>query len=335
MNRGTRHASLTGLLIVTAAATVAMGAPANAAEDPDVRGFPVIVPDWYTSAPAFSYGDGAPAPFIDESLRNQGLTATYYRPYGTGPSYGQPDISIAYRPSESMTPSDSFDLDFSAFEHLETDMGTTLTDAIVIPISDSESDDAEIQPEVSVHGALLTVTRPVISDDCEAADVSTYVFQAALLGSNGSKFLVEVGIDFGERPTAIQTAHDTTCRAAAVAAESNELGDADGDPTGEAGDLGATTQIVETQASNPWPSIFVVAFVALIIWLTSRFHFFRKLSELRSQRQSHPHRFDDDENPVTHSSTTMSKKRDVREKVLDFLDKPRNAKNGSEFDLDE
>lgn len=170
--------------------------PAGAIERDDSR-FPSFAPDWYEDAPAYPYGNAAPAPRTDESLRQSGISATYFLPSGGGPGTVG-DISLYYAPSEP--PSEIAEIDLAAFERLETEMATSFTEAILIPENVeylAGTDVLKPQPEILIERSILSVTRPTLP--C-AVDPWKYQFQIALLGSNGYKYLVDLDVNFADRP---------------------------------------------------------------------------------------------------------------------------------------
>jgi hypothetical protein len=55
---------------------------ATAAEGDDLRGFPALESEWYVTQPGVGYEPAAPHGQIDESMKLQGLDASYFLPSG-------------------------------------------------------------------------------------------------------------------------------------------------------------------------------------------------------------------------------------------------------------
>jgi hypothetical protein len=196
-----RSASLMSFFAVAIFAGLIASTGAMAAEGDDTRGYPALPHAWYVTTPAFVSSGGPPSPYVDESLKKGGLTASYYLPSGSGPSYGQGDIAITAAPISTDTATESIDIDLSAFAHLTTDMGTTFSDGFLVTAKSDKS--TEVHPVVTFHTSVLSIKRPAIPTDCKADDPSAYEFQVALLGANGFKYLADVSVRFPERTSSV------------------------------------------------------------------------------------------------------------------------------------
>lgn len=187
--------------VVIAAASMLVSAPAVAAEGDAERGFPVLEGDWYDTALGYPYDSTAhPSPHVDESLIREGVKVSYYTPGGSGPSHAQGDLSINAFPMSEEASSTVVEIDFARFDSLLSDLGTTFTDAIVLPAKEkcqALNGTQNPQPEVNLVGSVLSITRPAIS--CDSLHQYRYEFQIALLGSNGYKYLTDVDVAFGKQ----------------------------------------------------------------------------------------------------------------------------------------
>ena len=194
---------------------IAVAAPAHA-DEPSPR-FPEIGFEWYVTAPAFSGYDvtSAPAPRIDESMKESGLVVTYYKPTGSGPGPEEADIQIrATQPFDVVPASDRIDIDLASFGQLEVDLNARLIDGILLPtptVVDAGSATVISKPTIAWNGSVLSVIRPAMHERCSASDVQDFSLQLAILGDNNAKYLTTVDVSFGQRSKAAQDEHEARC----------------------------------------------------------------------------------------------------------------------------
>jgi hypothetical protein len=187
------------VILLALAASVIPTSAATASDSDSQRGFPPLAIQWYFTQPAVEYESAPPYGQVDESLKMVGLNASYFLPTGGPPGRGQGDISIDRFPDEDRL-SDEVQIDFDAFEALQSDLGATFVDGVPLPSVEGVADPLGYQFSDSV----LTVTRSSIG--CGRSDTrSPYESQVALLGSNGSKYLVDLSLDFGDRPPCLES----------------------------------------------------------------------------------------------------------------------------------
>lgn len=86
------------------------------------------------------------------------------------------------------------------FPQMITDLGTSMTTGIVLPVDPNSPRANDAFPTVRFLGrGLVEVRRPAFPSSCNAVDPETFTVETAMLGENGYKYGVELNVTFGDR----------------------------------------------------------------------------------------------------------------------------------------
>jgi hypothetical protein len=218
-----------------------------AAASIDADGFPHIAdaPAWYATAPAPPHVTDFSGVYIRSDESDEwGERATWYLPGGAEPDRQSdgarsPDISIetsSYVPfngeAERADPELLIIATNDAFPQMVADLGTTLTIGIAIP--DPMSLAAVPKLRFIGHGLIVIQRPPILCTG--SSDPADFVIPAAMLGENGSRYLVELEVSFGDRRDELRRICDD-----------NE------EPKPESTPMEATPAAINTPSTEPTP----------------------------------------------------------------------------------
>lgn len=205
----------------TALPALADGGSPTPTPEPTASPTAAPMPPWYSITPAPMYTAGAlPDGRTGKTLRSdwtgQGPTGhiDYWDPDGKAPVPGATDLDIS---AWAVHDSEKFVLSYATSEFTTTI--THFADLVVLPPADASP--SSPAPTVSLGPSdTLTIVRPPVPSSClSAADPIEYKLMAAVLGTNGRKYLASIDVQFASRD---DTAY-AECRAkkAATTAPSN------------------------------------------------------------------------------------------------------------------